>query len=370
MASNQWYVDPVSGDNANGGTSDGDAWATFQYALSNLTQSTTDGDYINLKSNGTHNLTANVNWSVVTLSAAYPILVRGYESTAGDGVAAVIDLKGYKYSSSNSYNYLKVRHVNFTNSAGSHTYLFFVGSDCLFMDCKFYNMSGFGYGYDMIRMDSTTSVRLSLIRCQCINMNHTLVLSDGVGLYISGCYFDGNAVSIGATGGTHIIRNSIFNLSGGIGLDISVAAGIKIINNTFLSSSGGTAIKCNSSLSMHIENNIIEGFSKGVDSALSSNYTANTLMNNYFYNNTTDVDATTYRQFLLDEGNYKSAGSSVLTKTGSATYDNRIDYFSPLGDAIGGAADGMHDIGALPAVSGGSGGGLIRHSGMDGGING
>ena len=51
-----YYVDPTSGSDSNGGTSDVDAWLTLEHAIATITRNTSHGDRINVKAGGTDTL--------------------------------------------------------------------------------------------------------------------------------------------------------------------------------------------------------------------------------------------------------------------------------------------------------------------------
>jgi len=51
MATVHYYVDPVSGSDANAGTSDATAWQTINYAITNTAGTSTQITQVNLKSN-------------------------------------------------------------------------------------------------------------------------------------------------------------------------------------------------------------------------------------------------------------------------------------------------------------------------------
>lgn len=380
MSSNEWYVDPVSGSNANGGTSDADAWATIQYALDTITQSTTDGDYLNLKSSGTHTLTANIDWSGITRDVTYPFTVRGYTSSAGDGGLATVECNGYKYMVDASIFYILTSNIKFQNTGTGVNDAFVGGYNILYKDCTWENFDTGSSTGRVLYFSGSGYEKASILRCTFTDINGYAITTAMQQFYITGCHFynsgtkDMNAAIYAVTSTEMpVITECIFNLdstSDAIYCGTTGTQGLRVINNTFFTSGTGTAIyNPSNTYGAIIENNIFEGWDKAIDFDNTNNFTGYSLINNYFYDNTIDIDATTYRLFVFDEGNFKASGSSCLAKSGSNTHANRATYFAPIGDAVGGATDGIHDIGAMPAISSGSGSGNTgKRVGFGGGL--
>jgi len=381
VAVNQWYVDPVDGNDTTGnGTSDATAWKTIQKVLTSFTQNTSDGDIINLKSNGTHTLTANLNWSGVTYWVVHPLCFRGYDSTAQDGGVATVELDGYTFINNSTANFMKFKDLKFKNTGTGSGTLFTVGFD-LFMDnCTFEDFDTGGSTNSVIKQGTGTNEKFVFTNCTFTNINGYAIRSLGPQVFVSGCHFYNSgsktinsAVYIDGTE-KPVLTHNIFNLSStsdAITGSIS-AQGMHIAYNTFFTSGTGDAIvHSTNNYSAVVDNNIFEGWNKAVDFGNANNYMGTSVSNNHFYDNTTDIDTTTNRTFMIQDGNFLSAGSSVLSKSGSNTHANRFTYFEPTGDAVGGASDGNSDIGAVKAASGGGGSSsILRMPGMTGGMNG
>ena len=376
MASTNWYVDPVSGSDSNGGTSDGDAWATIQYALNNITPTTTDSDFLNLKTSGTHTLTANMSWAGHTFNVAYPMCIRGYTSTAGDGGIPTIECDGYTFINSSSYHHFMMQGLKFQNTGTGVNNAFTTGYNILYKNCEWNNFDTGGATNTLIASSSGVAQKLSIINCTFTDINGYCINSASSNVNIESCHFyNSGAKTINVCyyiNGTlkPVIAGNIFNLtSTSKGIYATSTDGIYARGNTFFTSGAGTAIeKPSYNYGSIIEDNIFEGWGKAIDFENLASYMGHSLSNNHFYDNTTDVDTTTNKTFMINDGNFLSASGTVLAKSGSNTHANRATYFAPTGDAIGGAADGIHDIGAMPAIASGGGGGLITAGRMTGGM--
>ena len=85
----EYYVDPVDGDDANAGTSEGsgNAWLTIQKAADTVVAGT--GNRINIKNSADY--TEDVDFDTNDGTAEYPIVFEGYTTTIGDGGQSTID---------------------------------------------------------------------------------------------------------------------------------------------------------------------------------------------------------------------------------------------------------------------------------------
>ena len=371
--SNEWYVDPDAGDNANDGTSDAQAWATIQYALDNITQSTTDGDFLNIKDSATATLTANLDWSSHTFNAAYPMCIRGYTSTAGDGGVPTIELDGYQFIHNAGYHNLFFWGLKFQNTGSVQASPFYFGSNFYFKECEFNNLDT-GTGGRVLEPRSTN---LTVKDCYFTDINGSCIYTLSNYHTLRGNYFSNTGtkdikycIEDGGGYGTTVSKN-IVNASGATMAFFGFFDRAQFwYNNTFFTTGTATCIDDRSYLiGCIVEGNIFEGWNTA---AYFRNFSqmATSISNNHFYNNTLDIYTTGNKPFMVNDGNILSAGASVLAKSGANTYANRAAYFAPIGDAVGGAANGINDIGALPAIASGGSGGIMRAAGMAGGMNG
>ena len=374
MAATNWYVDPLDGDNANDGTSDAQAWATIQYAIDNLTQTTNQGDIINIKDSATITLSADLNYSSLTQSNTHPVMLRGYTSTAGDGGYALIDENGtYRFGGTSTRHNMIFQNLDVTNG-GFNTKLQ-LGNWCTVKECRFSNMPSTIYSFITI----TGGTGALIENCEFSNINRyaiavhstgSLLVIRGNHFFDTGAYTMIGAIDLGSATGA-VISHNIFNHTGtAIGINGSGTTNHaqRIFNNTFFTDGTGDAIDIARNTFCFVENNIFEGWAKAIDFANASVMPGISVSNNHFYDCTTDIDTTTYTTFMIDAGNFKSAGSSVLSKSGANTHANRLAYFEPTGDAIGGGIDG-NSIGAVQLTSAGGGSTkIIRNPNMGGGI--
>lgn len=365
MAATNYYIDPVSGSDSNGGTSDADAWQTLQKAATSGVPGAGEVTYFNLKDSGTDTLSADINWGSINFyfgSSRY-VVIRGYTSTAGDGGIGVIDLNGYHLLTATGQQYVNLENLDISGG----TYLA-LGADAFMKKCKLSDMSSEGI--------VSYSNQACIEDCEVTNINGIGINNgsrDNVHInrnhiYNSGGYTMTYAISLTAGNGS-IATNNIINMSSTSG---GITAGMrkaKIQNNTLFTSGTGSGIVSTFGYGTVIENNIFEGWNKAVDCANGLGYSCS---NNHFYDNTTDIDTTTATDFVIKEGNYLAASGSVLAKSGSNTHANRFTYFAPTGDALGGTVDGNGSIGAVQLSSSGGGGSssILRMPGMTGGMNG
>jgi len=376
-----WYIDPLDGDDTNTGTSEADAWKTF----GGVVDSWYDGDWsqsssgfntdrINIKSSTTMTLTENNRiLNEMVSNSNYPLILRGYDTTPGDSGRAVIDCNGYRFAS-DAMSYYSIENIELTSSSNINAAVK-LGLNCRVLNCVFHDFN-ISSTYSIIVSSRSKN---SIINCQfydcagyCIKATAPIV--------ISSCYFENSGTktinrciffNTSYDSYDHIISDNIAYLDSSSDFVVAVTnnyAALKITGNTVITSGsssyaayfyrGGACI---------IADNIFEGFDNAIYHIGVSNETAGMVANNYFYDNTTDIYNSDY--YMTVENNY-SEGSSGITKSGSVSYDNRLTYFQPTGNALGNSVSGNKSIGAVQLVSsGGGGGGLIKTSGMSGGFS-
>jgi len=91
VARTNYYVAPSGGSDSTGNGTIGNPWATVQWALNHITRDAVNGDQINVRAGGTDTLGAALTLATYgTPTAAVPLVIRGYASTANDGGQGVI----------------------------------------------------------------------------------------------------------------------------------------------------------------------------------------------------------------------------------------------------------------------------------------
>lgn len=352
-----YYVDPLNGNNANDGTSDANAYETIQYAIDNLTQNTAHGTAINVKSSALITLSASIDWSSLTLNGDYPIILRGYDSVAGDGGKFEVDVNGYVLINAVHYlifadcilhntgadifgsitlgQYSTTKNIDvsdFSNSI-SNSVMYSTYVNVTIADCTFTDISGDSCIY--LRGQSANVYRCNFYTgtkntsC-CINLNNSS----------SGYFFTCN--TFGVSGTTDGIR---FGASNGTH---------RVINNSFYSTGTGDAITGSKNYASHIRNNIFEGWDYAIGLTNSGGEPGHWCSDNYFYNNSTDIrDITGELTYMVEESNTVGI-SSAFEKVG--TLATPVTYYKPTGDVIAGVDSGL-SVGAIQLTSTGGGGG-------------
>ena len=163
-APTNYYVDAVDGSDLNAGTSpgEGNAWATLQHALDNITPDA-DGDQINIK--GTQSLSfvgpsppaqAWVLSDYGTPTQHAPLIIRGYTSTANDGGSATIEEGNHGITFGGSeVNWVHFADVFFNGDSGLNQHFHeSLGIGCSFHRCRF---RGTGTTA-LIQLDAETSI--------------------------------------------------------------------------------------------------------------------------------------------------------------------------------------------------------------------
>ncbi len=321
----QYYVDPAI--NANSGTGTiGDPFGDLQYALNNITRSTTVGDQINIKAG-----TAEFPSGAITLAtygtSPTKLIFRGYTSAANDGGKFEINYGG--------------ANVNFF--AGTY-------SNLAIIDGKLWN-NGTGvanFGGNSVVIDSceiiTNGLTLGGINCLLKNSKITgLTNFSGV---VAGGIVVGNWIESSATGSfayavyqngspAYIADNIIICKhvqTSGVYLLCNQPTGSFCANNTIFSEVSSTkfAIDLTSTTTNNhtVSNNIIQGFS-GVGGGVIRSNPSNT-------RNTGTIRA----------NRWFNCTSGVTTTDADVITDNSVLSESPFIDAAG------YDFRIKPAVQG------------------
>jgi len=363
------YVAATSGNDGTGDGSSGAPYKTLQYLLNNHTKDTTNGNFINLS--GTDVLSASL--SLATWGAGSATARQVFRTWVGgpDGDGVIDGNAGNFVIFAGGVNYITFYDLELTNT----------GTASILTNLQFGEV----------------------INCIVHKSGTTGIHCGGGTNFISNNYiYDCAVVGVqGATSGVQIISNYFANgptndFSSSFGailtqanqcsiyrnilsidsasLGIVIADGVLgtlVKNNSILSASGtGKGIVCGNASLSYILNNLVEGFSGVGGVGISA--TGDLLMssNNALYNNTTQYSITD--QTVLGDDN-ETLGATPFAKSGSDTFANRAVYFAPVdtGNVQGGAypTELRLDKGAVQHADPAAGG-LIRHPGMTGGLNG
>jgi hypothetical protein len=138
-----YYVD-AAGSDSNGGTSEGDAWATIQNALDSITRDATNGDQINIT--GAHSITSPLNLTTYDdasglPTAGAPLILRGYTTVAEDGTwgdrGGSIDSNGVSLWSSIAFDNL--HHISLELFNDGSDQVIDLDNNIHIINCEIYN---------------------------------------------------------------------------------------------------------------------------------------------------------------------------------------------------------------------------------------
>jgi len=378
MATVHYYVDPVSGSDANAGTSDATAWQTINYAITNTAGTSTQITQVNLKSNGTHTLTATAALSGGGNLGAH--VLRGYSSVAGDGGIATIDCDALYGISMLDYSAAADLYMI---NGGTGNFLTGAYSDQLIrvFNCGFNGATGNA-------IDFSNHSSYAVERCYFTNVGVTITSDDGIETTVSRCFAQDGDTTQFTTSAFSALMNLIGNMAyvtGSRGGLYTSYNGVKrIIKNNSVFSDGGTGIGIghsgNSTASQITTNNAIEGFSGAGGHGMYqtvSNIRLHQNINNVVYDNETNYDTGVETNNLWMEAPKVASGSlfqgGTLPSPATFASDNAgfweavYNFFRPT-DALIAEADSAGIIAgaAMPAAGGG---GFFR-VGLGGGISG
>lgn len=336
MAVNEWYIDPVAGDDTTGDGSSGNPWQTLLYAIdTGTTRDATNGDAYNLADTGPDVLGTAINATTAYGSgtSAVPFIIRGWdrgnggigEISGGGSVAIFSALVGADLSNLKLHN------------CGSAAII--TGSDFNLYNVEVTNTSGNGIVFSGGNLGS-------VVRCNVHNIG-------GVGIttrlaVIKENYLKNGAsqkftTAISVTGGGAVVNRNILSLDGSSSGIIVVVASTSEVKSNSVRSSSGTGVGIGFSGSgrsvIDFRHNIVAGFSGsgGINFNLTTNNYVFLYGGNASYNGTTGyVESSVIH---LNLGDNESLGANPFAESGSDTFANRGVYFSPVdtGNVHGGA---------------------------------
>jgi len=343
----QYYVDPSLGSDTGDGTV-GTPWgrasgSVVQYSLDTITQDTTNGDQINIKSDqavGVTTTTDDVLTAALTLATYgnpnfnYPLIFKGYTASEGDGGIGGISGDGSYSIMSNSNSWMVIDHLHLHNSGSAA--VISIGTNNTLHASEIDNTTGNGVAVSNggfvshCHIHNCGGVGITAGSGSAI-MNNYLV--NGTNDFSGAMSFSGTA------GGT--VSGNIMSLDGSSNGIAAQTTGWRMRSNSILSNGGtGTGIKLSNGLPYVLTDNLIEGFSgvggKGVDLGGGA-VTVFLYGHNALYNNATNYSGSI--ENWLPVGDNESLGASPFAKSGADTFANRFVYFAPVdtGNVHGGA---------------------------------
>jgi len=367
-APSQHYVDPGSGSNSNGGTSDGDAWATIQYALDNAGRDATNGDQINVKAGTGDVLTGALSLATYgTPSQAAPLIIRGYTSTADDGGIGEIDGDGSYEIFASNYQYVQLFDL-YCHNTGSN-FGIDLGNNCSAFNVRVANTTGgailfndygriIGCSAENITLNASSHYVFECVNYGKIAKNKIKVTATN----------DSNGIS--AWNDTSVEDNVIHQTNGGMFNGIKTRRTSHCQRNSLYSTAGtGKGIWLNGTLSGDalVTGNIVEGFSGtgGCGIKIDSSSHVPIVAGNFYYNNAT------HESFSADVSYHEdntTLGASVFNAPGSSDFQlkddantNNAGWPAYIGDQNQSVNDQNHAFpGALQRLVSGGGGTTVH----------
>jgi hypothetical protein len=306
-----YYVDPGGGNDTTGDGSIGTPWATVQHALDNITRDSTNGDQINIKAGTDDVLSAALDYSTYGAStAAAPLTLRGYTSTANDGGMGGISCGGGSYQVSNAREYVHFIELDLHNVA---TLIINLGRYSVLVNCNLYNSGEDGMWNNQDNV---------VAGCYFSDIDRFAALVGGI-RFFSNAIDDTGAKTMTSgfvVGAKSIVENCVFRMSAGADAIKTNGIGSHIVNNSIYTVSGtssGIYVANSAHTNCSVANNIISGYSGvggiGIEALAPMAFYGN----NKFYNNTTnesigDVD--------YNAGNNDNLGADPFTDASSEDY--------------------------------------------------
>ncbi len=288
-APSEYFCDIVGGtDDTVGdrGSVIGNPWKTVQFALDNITQDTTNGDLINIKTGGLNTLAAALDLSTYgTPTLLAPLIFRGYTSVAKDGGRG--DLNGDDSFAVMDGSPTGVSFIDMACWKSGSTTVLTLGVSCSLVNCRVYDATA-----TLVVMSSNGYINHCLFN-EC-DGTQAIVITSGI---ITGCTFEDTASQqprewISGGSGIIYIINNLFQLRDNT-RGIVLTSEMFIVNNSFFGAAGtGTAVKTLTDRDrIVLLNNIVAGFSGsgGVGIDLRSGDTILAYGNNTFFDNETDT---------------------------------------------------------------------------------
>lgn len=370
-----YYLNPVSGNNGNAGTSFGAAWATLQYAMDNAT---TAGDIVICCNTGTESTAAQIDADTNSGSASqYIKFVAGdasgnidpaerYTVQASAAITAVLSIAGATHA-----NYLYFRGIIF-NANSNATYAVanptndITNNSHVFQDCTATGATSHGW-----YLRSVNSWRM--LNCHAYLNGGAGVAgaaaSRGACQWVGGSIHDNTGNGINLTRANSRCSAVLIYDNGGDGVNIESGASqasiewCTIYGNTGDGIDQGTAGATQITL---ISNTITANGGWGVNASTSAAQIDRIIPWDYSNIDGSNTSGTTNRSGGLP-GDNNTTTDPAFTSVTDGSEDFEPTSSSPLIQAGPNASN----VGAVGnAVGAGGGGGLLTHPGMSGGMRG
>ncbi len=135
-------------------------WRSLQGAFDLLTRNTTDGNQVNLKAGTAHVNAAALDLTTFiaggALTAAAPLIIRGYTSAANDGGMGEIDCNGATMWAGASYDYLMLSDLEI--HSGGDNNLIAIGSQCVVYRCEIHKGASSPSGKSLLISDAWSGI--------------------------------------------------------------------------------------------------------------------------------------------------------------------------------------------------------------------
>lgn len=357
----QYYVDSVSGNDGNAGTSFGAAWKTLKYAVeTGITRDSTNGDQINLYApSGTPDDYSSGDPAIVigdyasTATSTAPLIIRGIASDGTTPAIAYVTFAGRALFSNTSFDDLTL--INLSAVGGNSTASMTLRHRFNVIGCLVDSTGG----GDGIEGNQSCSVIHSDIQGSS-GSNYLVYFGTSSGNMVIGNYIHERAnACFGVLGGGRIVGNIIHTAStNSVAYSINSSTDyLYAANNYILSDTASTARGIsNSGVNGFIINNYIEGYSgSGGVGIYNSGGDGLLIAGNRFFNCATNITPGDCR-YVTDNSSTTASGIASLS-TGDYTPTAELKEIAlPL--AIGGATTYIN-VGAIQneAEAGGGGGG-------------
>jgi hypothetical protein len=267
--------------------------------------------------------------AVIAPAADDPTIIEGYHTTCGDGGMGEISGGGASaIISTSTLSGVILRNMKLGDVGAN--YIIYIGEYGQLTNCWFHTSAN--AANPAVRANSATNVS------NCRFDSATAGLYGWLGAYaVSDCFVvGGNYQCIPVS--RDVITNCIFVDPALQSVRLSNQSSMIVRNCTFFCTTPGatnqTGIACAANERRHVfTNNIFEGFAgtggKGIADA-STAIMAGVIADNYFRNNTEDLDVGTAPDVYVDKGNEKAQAATCFAKSGSMTFENRMAYLRPI----------------------------------------
>jgi hypothetical protein len=303
-----YYVDPTNGDDATGDGTSGNPWQTTDHALTaGITRDVTNGDQVNIRDTSIDSSLLSVDIAAVygNPTAAAPLILRGYASSADDGGTGTLSGSGGRIFNT-SADFVSMIDLRCTDGGSGE--IIKGDNSWSLMRCQFDNTTG-----NAVDLDDD----LRVVNCYFKDIGGYGVYP-GQRTFIRACTFENDgggkefaaAVTTATTLGWVIIEECIFKLSGA-SIGITHSAHTLEVRNCSIYSNGGTGSGITGGSSQRLivcVNNLVEGFSgSGGYGIRLRSWDAVTYGHNACYDNTTDYDISADQIFDLGDNETLSA---------------------------------------------------------------